>query len=150
MMKLARPILISTLLSTAITLGACSGDSPGERASATLPEDFWLNATTQTVQMQDNRFYPSVLQLTSAQPTRLILVNNGDRPHAFAAPQFFQAIRIGHLRDADGMIERPEAIEQIRLQPDETLEFYFVPETPGRYQLSGNGSEGTIVVGTRW
>src|ERR1700761_5486022 len=66
----------------------------------------WTAAKTVTVKMTDFDFTPSKVSFESAQPVKLMLVNDGTDLHDFSAPAFFTAasLRQGSTGPAGGKV----------------------------------------------
>jgi uncharacterized cupredoxin-like copper-binding protein len=89
----------------------------------------WSKAQKITVVTTEYKFTPNSLTFHKGIAYRLHLDNKGKEAHEFTAPAFFKAIE---MRDA-----RPLNTDQteIVIQPGQKKDLYFVPNTPGTYDL---------------
>jgi uncharacterized cupredoxin-like copper-binding protein len=130
-----------------LTLGACASHqaAPDHMQAASASID-WGAARTVTVRLTDFDFVPSDLSFESAQPVKLMLVNDGSGVHDFSAPAFFAAaaLRQGSAAPAGG---------KVAVEKGQSAEIDLVPGTAGKYPLTCTeflhemlGMTGTIAV----
>jgi len=97
----------------------------------------WSDAKKLTVELSEFKFIPDALAFRTGQPYALTLVNSGALPHTFAAGDFFRAIAVKSLLYSDGEAGFPK-LEAISLAANESKTLFFVPVTPGNYDLTCN------------
>jgi uncharacterized cupredoxin-like copper-binding protein len=132
-----------------LALAACASHPAApdhlQPAAATID---WGAAKTVTVKLTDFDFLPSDLTFDSAQPVKLMLVNDGSGRHDFAAPAFFaaSALRTGSPAPAGG---------KVTVDKGQSAEIDLVPGAPATYPLTCTeflhemlGMTGTITVAT--
>lgn len=130
-----------------LALAGCASQSlkPDALPAAAANID-WNAAKTVTVKMTDFDFTPSTVSFVSAQPVKLVLVNDGTDVHDFSAPAFFAgaALRQGSTGPAGG---------KVSLAKGKSAEIDLVPGVPGTYPLTCTeflhemfGMTGTITV----
>ena len=118
------------LFAPILVLGACasrpSAPDPMQAAAASID---WGAAKTVTVKLTDFDFVPNNLTFDTAQPVKLVLVNDGSDRHDFAAPAFFAAasLRQGSTTPAGG---------RVLVAQGQSAEIDLVPGTPGKYPLT--------------
>jgi uncharacterized cupredoxin-like copper-binding protein len=138
-----RSIAVVTLL----TLGACASRPAAPDHMQVAPASIdWSAARTVTVRLTDFDFVPSDLTFGSAQPVKLMLVNDGSGVHDFSAPAFFAAasLRQGSAAPAGG---------KVSVSKGQSAEIDLVPGAAGKYPLTCTeflhemlGMTGTIAV----
>jgi len=89
----------------------------------------WDKAQSVTVVTRDYHFVPNQLSFRRGVPYRLHLENRGKETHEFTAPDFIKSVRTRNPKMMNA--DRTEIV----IQPGETKDFYFVPQTAGRYSL---------------
>jgi uncharacterized cupredoxin-like copper-binding protein len=123
----------SSFAAAVLLLTSCAAGQPPSsqpQQAAALRDVDWRAAETVTVRLEDYRFVPDRLNFRHGAPYRLRLENRSTHQHEFTAPAFFGAIAV---RNADVVsTARPEIV----VDPGQAKELYFVPATPGRYELS--------------
>lgn len=139
-----RKTLPISLAAIAVLVTACTAGDDDFAASANgYPADAaqivgaadWSTAEKQTVELSEFEFGPDVLTFRLGQPYALTLVNSGAFPHTFTAGDFFRAIAAKSLLYADGEAGFPQ-LESISLAAGEAKTLFFVPVTPGSYDLT--------------
>jgi plastocyanin len=106
----------------------------------------WASATPITVALSSFAYTPSTVRLPAGVPVRLILTNDSNGGHNFAAPEFFAA---ANVRIEDRASIRRGTVEVRR---GSSVTVHLVPRA-GRYRLrcthllhTGFGMSGEIVV----
>ena len=97
---------------------------------AHAPNVDWSAAQLVTVELVGRRFVPNKLSFRRGVPYHLRLDNTSTSLHEFTAPEFLKAVSV----------KNPEVLDpqqrEIVLQRKEQRDVYFVPHTPGRYELT--------------
>lgn len=114
-MKIARLLIGAILAATLCATAASAAD--------------WAKAKRVTVLLVEYAFKPANLTFRRGVAYRLHLENKGKETHEFTAPDFFKAVE---MRNPD--VTGPDHTE-IVVQPGQKKDFYFVAETPGKYDL---------------
>lgn len=114
-MKIARLVIGAILAATLCATAASAAD--------------WAKAKRVTVLLVEYAFKPANLTFRRGVAYRLHLENKGKETHEFTAPDFFKAVE---MRNPD--VTGPDHTE-IVVQPGQKKDFYFVAETPGKYDL---------------
>lgn len=114
-MKIARLVIGAILAATLCATPASAAD--------------WAKAKRVTVLLVEYAFKPANLTFRRGVAYRLHLENKGKETHEFTAPDFFKAVE---MRNPD--VTGPDHTE-IVVQPGQKKDFYFVAETPGKYDL---------------
>jgi uncharacterized cupredoxin-like copper-binding protein len=141
------PAMRCVALLMVLALAGCASRPSKPDALPTAAADIdWTAAKTVTVKMTDFDFTPSTVSFEAAQPTKLILVNDGTDLHDFSAPAFFAgaALRQGSTGPAGG---------SVAVGKGKSAEIDLVPGAPGTYPLTCTeflhemfGMTGTITV----
>lgn len=134
--------LIPAALATLVT--ACTPDDdefggagdgyPADAGTIVRGVD-WSDAKELVIESSEFKFTPDALTFQTGQPYALTLVNGGALPHTFAAKGFFRAIAAKSLLYSDGEAGFPQ-LESVSLAANESKTLFFVPLTPGRYELT--------------
>lgn len=111
------------------------GDGYPESAARIADAADWSQAQTVVVELSEFGYSPKTLALHEGQPYALELTNTGLIAHRFVAHTFFRSIAVRGIVYAEGEAGYP-ALEAVFLRPQESKTLYFVPVTPGDYQLS--------------
>lgn len=121
----------------AAALRAFSADAPPAGAANVD----WSAAQIVRVELVDDRFVPDKLSFRRGVAYHLRLENTGTELHEFTAPEFFKAVSI----------RNPEALDaqqhEVVLQPKENRDVYFVPQQPGRYELTCSDHDWAGMIG---
>ena len=112
-----------------------SGDGYPKDAREVVDGADWADAETVAVDLAEFGFSPETLVFRNGQPYALRLTNTGSMTHRFMARGFFRAIAAKSLMYSDGEAGFP-LLEAIAVASQDTKTLYFVPITPGDYQLS--------------
>jgi len=115
----------------------------------------WDNAETVRVELSEYAFTPTDLTFEAGMPYKLELVNVGQIKHEVAAVDFFGSVAWRKVESPQSEVKAP-FFNEIEVFPGATVELFFVPITPGTYEvlceLEGHleaGMRGTVtVVGT--
>ena len=101
--------------------------APGADAPAGID---WSAARLVRVELVDESFVPDKLTFRAGVAYHLRLENTGTEMHEFTAPEFFRTVTLMN----------PEALDvplkEVTLQPKKSRDVFFVPQKPGRYQLT--------------
>lgn len=135
-----RPIIFAALVALVAActpnddeFGAPTDGYPADAAKIAGGVD-WSAAEELAVELSEFKFAPDILSFRTGRPYALTLVNSGALPHTFAAGEFFRAIAVKSLLFEDGEAGFPK-LESISLAVDESKTLFFVPVTPGSYEL---------------
>jgi uncharacterized cupredoxin-like copper-binding protein len=141
------PVMRCLAVLALLALAGCASQPSKPDALRTAAADIdWNAAKTVTVDMTDFDFAPSKVTFETAQPVKLMLVNDGTDRHDFSAPAFFaaSALRHGSMGPAGG---------RVAVDRGKSAEIDLVPGAPGTYPLTCTeflhemfGMTGTITV----
>ena len=131
---------------TAGTYVANAGDFAGKAAAD------WDNAEVVRVEMTEFSFTPNELTFEAGKPYVLQLTTVGTVKHEFTAHEFFPSVAWRKAESGQSEVKAPYFTE-IEVFPGQQVDLYFVPVTPGTYELvceiEGHleaGMQGTITV----
>ena len=110
------------------TFVANAGDFAGKSAAD------WDNAEVVEILLDEMSFTPSDLTFEAGKPYKVELVNVGDVKHEFTAGSFFASVAWRKAESAQSEIKAPFFTE-IEVFAGQKLELFFVPITPGTYDL---------------
>ncbi len=83
--------------------------------------------------MTEFKFRPALLQLTSGQPVRLLLVNRGQIAHQFVT-DYLRSVAVTVV-DATMRVES-SGLDVVRLEPGARATIEFLPRSKGRFPFA--------------
>ena len=110
------------------TYVANAGDFAGKAAAD------WDNAEVVEIKLDEMSFTPDNLTFEAGKPYKVELVNVGVVKHEFTAGNFFASVAWRKAESAESEIKAPFFTE-IEVFAGQTVELFFVPMTPGTYDL---------------
>lgn len=143
--------LIFITLIAVIGMTSCSTDS--NRFDGIVAKTDWKQVQNVTISLSEYSYTPNSLTFISGKPYKLSIKNTGSEKHYFTAPEFFQNCAARKVQsNSDGEI-KADFFTALEVFPGRSLDYYFVPVTPGIYKLNctmkghtEKGMCGTIVI----
>jgi len=94
----------------------------------------WDNAEVVRIELSEMSFTPNALTFEAGKPYKVELVNVGQVKHEVAAEHFFASVAWRKVESEQSEIKAPYFTE-IEVLPSETVELFFVPITPGTFDV---------------